>query len=106
MMGAKNHAVVMPDAPQEPTLNSLLGAAFGAAGQRCMAASTVVMVGKTHEWIAALVARARALKVNAGTEAGTDLGPVVSKTAAKRITDLIEQGVAQGAKLELDGRGI
>jgi malonate-semialdehyde dehydrogenase (acetylating)/methylmalonate-semialdehyde dehydrogenase len=53
-----------------------------------------------------LVERTRALKVNAGTEAGTDLGPVVSKTAARRITGLIEQGVAEGAKLELDGRGI
>jgi len=106
MMGAKNHAVVLPDASQEATINALLGAAFGAAGQRCMAASTVVMVGKAREWVGTLVERARKLKVNAGKEAGTDFGPVVSKAAAKRVTDLIERGTTEGAKLELDGRGI
>ncbi|WP_295687180.1 CoA-acylating methylmalonate-semialdehyde dehydrogenase, partial [uncultured Nevskia sp.] len=104
MMGAKNHAVVLPDANKEQTLNNLVGAAFGAAGQRCMAASTVVFVGDSKEWIADLVARSKTLKLNAGAEAGTDVGPVISCAAVERISSLIERGIAEGAKLELDGR--
>lgn len=65
-MGAKNHGVVMPDANKENTLNQLVGAAFGAAGQRCMALSTAVFVGEAQQWLPDLVARAQALKVNAG----------------------------------------
>lgn len=105
MMGAKNHAVVLPDANQEQTLNALAGAAFGAAGQRCMAASTAVLVGEAKNWIPDLVAKARALKVNAGTEAGTDVGPLISCAARERVEGLIASGVNEGAKLELDGRG-
>ena len=104
MMGAKNHAVVLPDANKEQTLNNLAGAAFGAAGQRCMAASTAVFVGEAQRWIPELVERARGLRINAGAEAGTDVGPVVSCAALHRITGLIEKGVTEGAKLELDGR--
>jgi len=104
MMGAKNHAVVLPDANKEQTLNAMAGAAFGAAGQRCMAASTLVMVGEARSWIADLVAKARTLKVNGGTEAGTDVGPLISCAARERVEGLIESGIAQGAKLELDGR--
>ncbi len=104
MMGAKNHAVVLPDAHREQTLDAMVGAAFGAAGQRCMAASTVVLVGEARGWIPDLVAKARTLKVNAGTEAGTDVGPVISCAARERIEALIASGVAQGATLELDGR--
>ncbi|WP_066098315.1 CoA-acylating methylmalonate-semialdehyde dehydrogenase [Xanthomonas massiliensis] len=104
MMGAKNHAVVLPDANKEQTLNAIAGAAFGAAGQRCMAASTLVLVGETRAWIADLVAKAKTLKVSAGTEPGTDVGPVISCAARSRIEGLIESGVAQGATLELDGR--
>jgi len=104
MMGAKNHAVVLPDANKEQTLNNLVGAAFGAAGQRCMAASTVVFVGESKEWIADLVERSKTLKLNAGHEAGTDVGPVISCAAVERISSLIERGIAEGAKLELDGR--
>ena len=104
MMGAKNHAVVMADANKEHSLNALVGAGFGAAGQRCMATSVVVLVGKANEWIPDIVTKARSLKVNAGHEAGTDLGPVISKQAKKRIEGYIEQGVKEGAKLELDGR--
>jgi malonate-semialdehyde dehydrogenase (acetylating)/methylmalonate-semialdehyde dehydrogenase len=106
MMGAKNHAVVLPDANKEQTLNNLIGAAFGAAGQRCMAASTVVLVGEANRWIPDLVRKAKALRVNAGTEAGTDLGPVISPAARERINQLIESGTREGATLELDGRGI
>ncbi len=104
MMGAKNHAVVMPDANKDHSLNALVGAGFGAAGQRCMATSVVVLVGEANEWIPDIVAKARSLKVNAGHEAGADLGPVISKQAKKRIEGYIEQGVKEGAKLELDGR--
>lgn len=104
MMGAKNHAVILPDANKEQTLNAMAGAAFGAAGQRCMAASTVVLVGEARGWIPGLVTKARTLKVNAGTEPGTDVGPVISCAARERIEALIASGIEQGATLELDGR--
>ena len=106
MMGAKNHAVVMPDASKEHALNALVGATFGAAGQRCMATSVTVLVGEAQKWIPDIVAKAKTLKVNAGTEKGADLGPVVSKNAKTRILGLIEDGIEEGAKLELDGRAI
>jgi len=106
MMGAKNHAVVLPDANREQTLNALVGAGFGAAGQRCMATSVVVMVGAAKQWLPDLKALAQKLKVNAGSEPGTDVGPVISKRAKARILELIESGVQAGAKLELDGRDI
>ena len=106
MMGAKNHAVVMPDANKEQSLNSVIGATFGAAGQRCMATSVTVLVGEAQKWIPDIVAKAKTLKVNAGVEKNTDLGPVVSKNAKQRILGLVEDGIKEGAKLELDGRGI
>ncbi|MHC8306228.1 CoA-acylating methylmalonate-semialdehyde dehydrogenase [Pseudomonas sp. PB3P13] len=106
MMGAKNHAVVLPDANREHTLNALVGAGFGAAGQRCMATSVVVLVGEARNWLPDIKELALKLKVNAGSEPGTDIGPVISKRAKQRILDLIESGVQQGAKLELDGRDI
>jgi malonate-semialdehyde dehydrogenase (acetylating)/methylmalonate-semialdehyde dehydrogenase len=106
MMGAKNHAVVMPDANKEQSLNSLVGATFGAAGQRCMATSVTVLVGEAQRWIPDIVAKAKTLKVNAGVEKNVDLGPVVSKNARQRILGLVEDGIKEGAKLELDGRGI
>ena len=106
MMGAKNHAIVMPDASKEQSLNALVGAGFGAAGQRCMATSVAVLVGEANKWIPDIVEKARALKVNAGTHKGTDVGPVISKNAKNRILGLIEDGTKEGAKLELDGRGV
>jgi malonate-semialdehyde dehydrogenase (acetylating)/methylmalonate-semialdehyde dehydrogenase len=106
MMGAKNHAVVMPDANKEKSLDALVGATFGAAGQRCMATSVTVLVGDAQKWIPDIVAKAKTLKVNAGIEKGTDVGPVVSKTAKHRILGLVEEGVNAGAKLELDGRNV
>jgi malonate-semialdehyde dehydrogenase (acetylating)/methylmalonate-semialdehyde dehydrogenase len=104
MMGAKNHAVVLPDANREQTLNAMVGAAFGAAGQRCMAASTLVLVGEARSWVPDLVAKAKTLKVSAGSVAGTDVGPVISCAARERVEGLIASGVEQGATLELDGR--
>ncbi|SAK57176.1 methylmalonate-semialdehyde dehydrogenase [Caballeronia hypogeia] len=106
MMGAKNHAVVLPDANKEQTLNALAGAGFGAAGQRCMATSVAVFVGASKDWVPELVEKAKTLKVNGGTEPNTDVGPVVSKVAKERILGLIGQGVEEGATLALDGRGI
>jgi malonate-semialdehyde dehydrogenase (acetylating) / methylmalonate-semialdehyde dehydrogenase len=106
MMGAKNHAVIMPDANKEQSLNSLIGATFGAAGQRCMATSVTVLVGEARGWIPDIVAKAKTLKVNAGIEKNADLGPVVSKQAKQRILALVDDGIQEGAKLELDGRGI
>ncbi|MFV5516101.1 CoA-acylating methylmalonate-semialdehyde dehydrogenase [Acinetobacter gerneri] len=106
MMGAKNHVVVMPDANKEQTLNALVGAAFGAAGQRCMALSVAVMVGESQNWVNDLVEKAKKLNVNAGHEPNTDIGPVISPRAKARVTDLINSGVEQGATLLLDGRDI
>jgi len=104
MMGAKNHAVIMPDANKEQSLNALVGAGFGAAGQRCMAVSVAVLVGEANRWIPDIVAKAKTLKVSAGTENDADLGPLISTQAKARVEGLIEQGVKEGAKLELDGR--
>ncbi|NRH28426.1 CoA-acylating methylmalonate-semialdehyde dehydrogenase [Pseudomonas sp. MS19] len=104
MMGAKNHAIIMPDANKEQTLNNLLGAAFGAAGQRCMALSVVILVGEAQKWVPELIEKTKTLKVNAGAEAGTDVGPVVSCAALDRISSLIATGEQEGATLALDGR--
>lgn len=105
-MSAKNHATIMPDANKDAALNALAGAAFGAAGQRCMALTTAIFVGESKEWIPELVERARKLKVNAGHEPGADLGPLISKESKERVLKLINSGVKQGANLALDGRNI
>ncbi|OQS47681.1 CoA-acylating methylmalonate-semialdehyde dehydrogenase [Chromobacterium violaceum] len=105
MMGAKNHAIVLPDANKEQALNQLTGAAFGAAGQRCMALSVAVLVGEAQQWIPELVAKAKGLKVGPGKD-NPDLGPVISCAALDRVKSLIARGVEEGAKLELDGRGV
>ncbi len=97
MMGAKNHAIVMPDANKEQTLNALAGASFGAAGQRCMAVSVAVLVGEARNWVPELVEKAKTLKIGAGTEKGVDVGPLVSCAAYDRVNSLIERGEADGA---------
>ncbi len=104
MMGAKNHAIILPDANKDQTLNAIAGASFGAAGQRCMALPVVVLVGEAQKWIPDLVAKAKTLKISGGTEKGTDVGPVISCAALSRIEGLIERGIQDGATLELDGR--
>src|SRR5690606_2533557 len=106
MMGAKNHCVILPDADRENALNQLVGAAFGAAGQRCMATSVAVFVGESREWLPDFIERAKKLKVSAGTDRDADLGPLVSPAARQRVESLIQQGVEEGANLLLDGRGI
>lgn len=105
MMGAKNHGVILPDANKEQTLNQLAGAAFGAAGQRCMALSVVVLVGAAGEWIDDIKAKAEGLIVSAGKN-DKDLGPLISPAAKARVEHLIGTGVEEGASLILDGRGI
>ncbi|XP_072951656.1 uncharacterized protein [Typha angustifolia] len=105
-MGAKNHAIILPDASADATLNALVAAGFGAAGQRCMALSTAVFVGGSEPWEDALVKSAKSLKVNAGVEPDTDLGPVISRQAKDRICRLIQSGIDSGARVLLDGRDI
>ncbi|KAK6336477.1 hypothetical protein TWF696_002027 [Orbilia brochopaga] len=104
-LGAKNHAAVLPDANKNQAINAIVGAAFGAAGQRCMALSTLVMVGETKEWLPEIAKRAAQLNVNGGFEEGADLGPVISPAAREKIEALVQSGVDEGATLLLDGRG-
>jgi malonate-semialdehyde dehydrogenase (acetylating)/methylmalonate-semialdehyde dehydrogenase len=103
--GAKNHMVVMPDADMDMTVDALMGAAYGSAGERCMAISVVVAVGDAGDkLVGALAQRAAALKVSDGMEAGAEMGPVVTSAAKQRIERLIGEGVEQGAALLVDGR--
>ncbi|XP_022727296.1 methylmalonate-semialdehyde dehydrogenase [acylating], mitochondrial-like isoform X5 [Durio zibethinus] len=105
-IGAKNHAVVMPDASMDTTLNALVTAGFGGAGQKCMALNTVIFVGGLNPWEDKLVERAKALKVQPGTEPDTDLGPVIGKQAKELVCRLIQSSIESGAKLVVDGRNI
>ncbi|CAO1630283.1 unnamed protein product [Sympodiomycopsis kandeliae] len=103
-LGAKNHCVVMPDANKNLALNSITGAAFGAAGQRCMALSVAVLVGDAQKMIPDLVERAKALKVGQGFEKDTDLGPVISPAAREKVINLTGSVESEGGKILLDGR--
>lgn len=104
-LGAKNHAVLLPDADKEAALNAIVGAAFGAAGQRCMALSVLVTVGESAICIPDLVEKARALVVSAGFEKNADVGPVISPESKARIEYLIGSAERDGATVVLDGRG-
>ncbi|KAI2466363.1 methylmalonate semialdehyde dehydrogenase [Annulohypoxylon bovei var. microspora] len=104
-LGAKNHGVVMQDANKNHFINAVSGAAFGAAGQRCMALSTLVMVGETKEWLTELAESAKKLQVNGGFEEGADLGPIISPQSKERIESLIASAEEEGATILLDGRG-
>lgn len=104
--GAKNHMVVMPDADMQLAVDALMGAAYGSAGERCMAISVALAVGSAgDELVAALAERARKLKINEGMAAGAEMGPVVTAAAKERIEGLIGRGVEEGATLVVDGRG-
>lgn len=105
-LGAKNHATILPDADKEATLNAITGAAFGAAGQRCMALSVAIFVGNTKDWIPDLVEKARKLRVGAGIDTTTDVGPLITKESKARVEMLIAQGIEDGAICMLDGRGV
>ncbi|NBX89155.1 MAG: aldehyde dehydrogenase family protein, partial [Betaproteobacteria bacterium] len=103
--GAKNHMVVMPDADIEQAVDALIGAAYGSAGERCMAISVAVLVGDVAERIMPLlIERTRSLKILNGSDMAAEMGPIVTAAAKKRITDYIDVGVAEGAKLLVDGR--
>src|SRR5215210_4742098 len=103
--GAKNHMVVMPDAVVDKTVGGVIGSAFGAAGQRCMAGSVLVTVGAAHDRIVpALREATEALTVGDGIDEGTDIGPVVSPSACERIRGFIDRGEQEGATLVVDGR--
>lgn len=104
-LGAKNHAAVLPDCNKNHALNAIAGAAFGAAGQRCMALSTLVLVGETKDWAPEIAERANELSMNGGFEEGADLGPVISPQAKERIENLIATAEKEGATILLDGRG-
>jgi malonate-semialdehyde dehydrogenase (acetylating)/methylmalonate-semialdehyde dehydrogenase len=103
--GAKNHMVVMPDADLDQAVDALIGAAYGSAGERCMAISVAVLVGDVGDKIVPLLkARAEALKIKNGLELDAEMGPIVTRAAHERITGYIEAGEREGAKLLVDGR--
>jgi malonate-semialdehyde dehydrogenase (acetylating) / methylmalonate-semialdehyde dehydrogenase len=103
--GAKNHMVVMPDAVIDKTVDGIIGSAFGAAGQRCMAGSVVVTVGEAHErLLPPLRAAAESLHVGDGADESTEVGPLVSCAARDRVRGWIDRGVEEGADLVVDGR--
>ncbi|NLP60089.1 CoA-acylating methylmalonate-semialdehyde dehydrogenase [Paraburkholderia sacchari] len=105
--GAKNHLVVMPDADLEKSVDALIGAAYGSAGERCMAISVAVLVGDVADKIVPMVAeRARTLVIGDGMSPEVEMGPIVSGEALKRIEGYIDQGVKEGAQLVVDGRGL
>jgi len=103
-MGAKNHAIILPDADPVSTVNQLVGASMGAAGQRCMAISVAIFVGKAKEMIPMLAEASKDLKMGPGAESSSDIGPVISAAALQRIEGMIASGVKDGATLLLDGR--
>jgi len=104
--GAKNHMVVMPDADLDQSLDALIGAAYGSAGERCMAISVAVLVGDVADKIMPkLIERTKALKVLNGENLAAEMGPIVTQQAHERITGYIALGVDEGAKLLVDGRG-
>jgi malonate-semialdehyde dehydrogenase (acetylating) / methylmalonate-semialdehyde dehydrogenase len=104
--GAKNHMVAMPDAVVPKTVEGIIGSAFGAAGQRCMAGSVLVTVGEASERVLpALAERTRELRIGDGLDPDVEVGPVISEAARERILAAIERGVGEGAELLVDGRG-
>ncbi|GAD95917.1 methylmalonate-semialdehyde dehydrogenase [acylating] [Paecilomyces variotii No. 5] len=104
-LGAKNHALLLPDVDKDSALNAIVGAAFGAAGQRCMALSVLVMVGETKSWLPELIERAKGLVVSGGFEKDADVGPIISPQGKARIESLIASAEEEGASILLDGRG-
>ena len=106
--GAKNHAIIMPDADMDNAVNALMGAAYGSCGERCMAISVVVCVGDeaADELVAKLKPQVESLKIGNGTDTSNEMGPVITKMAQERIKGLISQGAEQGASLVVDGRDL
>jgi malonate-semialdehyde dehydrogenase (acetylating)/methylmalonate-semialdehyde dehydrogenase len=105
--GAKNHMVILPDADMDQTVDALIGAGYGSAGERCMAISVAVPVGEAtaNELVKRLTSRVESLKIGPSTDATADYGPLVTQEALERVKGYIDLGVAEGAKLVVDGRG-
>ncbi len=108
LCGAKNHMLIMPDADMDQVVDALIGSSYGSAGERCMAISVAVPVGKdtADRLVAALEPRIRALKVAPYTDPSSELGPVISQQSYDKIHDYIQQGIDKGAELIVDGRDI
>jgi malonate-semialdehyde dehydrogenase (acetylating)/methylmalonate-semialdehyde dehydrogenase len=105
--GAKNHLVVMPDADIDDAVDALMGAAYGSAGERCMAVSVAVAVGNAGDrLIEKLTPRVRALKVGPGTDPEAEMGPLVTREHRDKVAGYVDLGVKEGAKLVVDGRGL
>jgi malonate-semialdehyde dehydrogenase (acetylating) / methylmalonate-semialdehyde dehydrogenase len=106
--GAKNHMIVMPDADLDKAVDALMGAAYGSAGERCMAISVAVPVGQAtaDALVERLAPRVRTLKVGPGTDAEAEMGPLVTREHADKVLGYIDAGVAEGAELVVDGRGL
>jgi malonate-semialdehyde dehydrogenase (acetylating)/methylmalonate-semialdehyde dehydrogenase len=106
--GAKNHMIIMPDADMDQAVDALMGAAYGSAGERCMAISVAVPIGeKTADALMAkLEPKVRALKVGPGTDPEAEMGPLVTKIHQDKVKGYIDSGVAEGAKLVVDGRSL
>src|SRR5580692_7835406 len=102
--GAKNHLVAMPDANVEKSVEAIMGSAFGAAGERCLAGSVLVAVGESRPLLEALVRKVRDLRVGDGSAPGSEMGPLVTAEHRARVVGYIEKGVAEGAQLLVDGR--
>jgi malonate-semialdehyde dehydrogenase (acetylating)/methylmalonate-semialdehyde dehydrogenase len=103
--GAKNHAVVLPDADLEFAADALIGAAYGSAGERCMAISAVVAVGSAGDPLVKLLEKkARAIKVGPGDAEGVDMGPLVTAEHRAKVLSYVEKGISEGAKMVVDGR--
>jgi malonate-semialdehyde dehydrogenase (acetylating)/methylmalonate-semialdehyde dehydrogenase len=105
--GAKNHLVVMPDADLDQATDALMGAAYGSAGERCMAVSVAVAVGSSGDRLMdKLAPRVRALKVGPGTDPEAEMGPLVTRQHLEKVRGYVDLGVKEGAKLVVDGRGL
>ena len=106
--GAKNHAVILPDADMDNTVNALMGAAYGSCGERCMAISVAVCVGDqvADTLIEKLTPKIKALKIGAGTSSGLDMGPLVTGAARDKVKGYVDAGVTEGATLVVDGRDL
>lgn len=104
--GAKNHMIIMPDADMDQAVDALIGAGYGSAGERCMAISVAVPVGKAtaDELVKRLIPRVESLKIGPSTDTAADYGPVVTKAAMEKIKSYVDIGISEGAKLVVDGR--
>ncbi len=105
--GAKNHMIIMPDADMDQAVDALIGSGYGSAGERCMAISVAVPVGKSaaDTLLAKLIPRVESLKIGPSTDPDADFGPLVTKEAVERVKNYVEVGIKEGADLRVDGRG-